>query len=118
MSKVYARVDGNGYITGIDGGYTMGNLRDLTGWVLLDEGEGDRYNLCQSNYLPGPLTTDSGACRYRVVEGKPVECTAEELSGQEAAMLPAGPTLEARVVNLESTTDDMILLMAELIGGE
>ena len=59
MSKVYARVDENGYITRIEGGYTT--PIDLTGWVLLDEGEGDRYNLCQSNYFPGPLTTDSGA---------------------------------------------------------
>ena len=51
MSKVYARVDGNGYITGIDGGYTMGNLRDLTGWVLIDEGGGG-----QIQPVPEPLS--------------------------------------------------------------
>ena len=30
---------------------------------------------------------------------------------------PSAPTLEDRVDSLEATTDDMILLMAELIGG-
>lgn len=112
MSKVYARVDGNGYITGIDGGYTMGNLRDLTGWVLLDEGEGDRYNLCQSNYLPGPLTTDSGACRYKLADGNPVECTAEEIAEQEAAMPEPAATdtdrMEAQVMYTALMTDTLL----------
>lgn len=117
MSKVYARADGNGYITAVEGGYTT--PKDLTGWVLMDEGEGDRYNLCQSNYFPGPLTTDGGAYHYKLVDGKPVECTLEEILWQEEAMKPVPtPTLESRVDALETTTDDMILLMADLIGGE
>ena len=117
MSKVYARVDENGYITAVEGGYTT--PKDLTGWVLIDEGYGDRYNLCQSNYFPGPLTTDGGAYRYRLVEGQPVECTAEEIGEQEQARKPAPtPSLETRVEALEATTDDMVLLMADLIEGE
>ena len=31
---------------------------------------------------------------------------------------PTQPTLESRVETLETTTDDIILLMADLIGGE
>lgn len=117
MSKVYARVDENGYITAVEGGYTT--PRDLTGWVPVDEGEGDRYNLCQSNYFHGPLITDGGAYRYRLVDGQPVACTAEEIGEQEQARKPAPtPSLETRVEELEATTDDMILLMADLIGGE
>lgn len=117
MSKVYARVDENGYITAVEGGYTT--PKDLTGWVPVDEGEGDRYNLCQSHYLPGPLITDGGAYRYKLVEGQPVDCTPEEIGEQEEARKPAPThTLESRVEVLETTTDDMILLMADLIGGE
>ena len=45
--------------------------------------------------------------------------TAEEIAAQEEALKPVPtPTLENRVEVLESTTDDMILLMADLIGGE
>ena len=111
MSKVYARVNGNGYITRIDGGYTT--PEDLTGWVLIDEGEGDRYNLCQSHYLPETLTTDSGAYRYRVADGQIVECTAEEIAAQEAAMLPE-PTatdadrMEAQVMYTALMTDTLL----------
>lgn len=45
-----------------------------------------------------------------------VPYTEEELAALEEAR--NRPTLEDRVGTLETTTDDMILLMAELIGGE
>lgn len=118
-SKVYVLPDSNGYITRIDGGYTVCNIKDPENWVLIDEGYGDRYNLCQSNYLPQPIITDGGAYRYKLVDGVPTECTAEEIATQEEALKPVPtPSLENRVEVLESTTDDMILLMADLIGGE
>lgn len=87
-SKVYALPDSNGYITRIDGGYTIGNITDFTGWVPIDEGIGDRYNLCQSNYFPNPIITDGGAYRYKLADGVPTECTAEEIAEQEAANQP------------------------------
>lgn len=67
-SKVYVLPDADGRITRIDGGITVGNIRDFTGWVLIDEGTGDRYNLCQGNYLPGPLTDDRGIYRYKAYQ--------------------------------------------------
>ena len=45
-----------------------------------------------------------------------VPYTEEELAALEEARNK--PTLESRVDVLETTTDDMILLMADLIGGE
>lgn len=118
-SKVYVLLNSEGYITRIDGGYTVSNITDPENWVLIDEGNGDKYNLCQGNYFPQPIITDGGAYRYKLVDGKPVECTAEEIEAQEEALKPVPtPSLENRVEVLESTTDDMILLMADLIGGE
>ena len=118
-SQVYVLPDSSGYITRIDGGYTESNITDPGNWVLIDEGNGDRYNLCQGNYFPQPIITEGGAYRYKLVDGKPVECTAEEIAAQEEALKPVPtPSLENRVEALESTTDDMILLMADLIGGE
>ena len=118
-SKVYVLLNSEGYITRIDGGYTIGNITDPENWVLIDEGNGDKYNLCQGNYFPQPIRAMGGAYRYKLVDGKPVECTAEEIEAQEEALKPVPtPSLENRVEVLESTTDDMILLMADLIGGE
>ena len=62
-SKVYVLPDSSGYITRIDGGYTIGNIKDFTDWVLIDEGHGDRFNLCQGNYFSQPIVTDGGAYR-------------------------------------------------------
>ena len=102
-SKVYVLPDSSGYITRIDGGYTIGNITDLENWVLIDEGTGDRYNLCQGNYFPLPIITDGGAYSYKLVDGKPVECTAEEIAAQEEALKPVPtPSLENRVEVLET----------------
>lgn len=117
MSKVYVLPDAYGRITRIDGGITVGNILDFTGWVLIDEGTGDRYNLCQGNYLPGPMMDERGIYRYKLVDGAAVERTQEEMDADYAARPAPGPTTDERVDALETTTDDIILMMADLIGG-
>lgn len=77
QSKVYVKADERGRITLCDGGYTT--PEDLTGWVKIDEGTGDKYNLCQSHYFDGGLYTEDGIPRYKLVEGKAVERTEEEI---------------------------------------
>ena len=108
QSKVYVLPSSEGYITRIDGGYTATNITDPENWVLIDEGTGDRYNLCQSNYFDKPVITEDGAYRYKLADGQPVECTAEEIAAQIAAMPKPGsePSLEERVDTLESTSED------------
>lgn len=109
-SKVYVLPDADGRITRIDGGITVGNIRDFTGWMLIDEGTGDRYNLCQGNYLSGPLTDERGVYRYKLVDGKPVERTQEEM---DADYVPpeVKPTDAERISQLES---EKKLLTAQL----
>ena len=115
-SKVYVLHDAEGRIICIDGGYTLSNIKDCTEWELIDEGHGYRYNLCQGNYLDKPIMDERGICRYKLVNGRPVERTQEEM---DADYTPPEikPTTEQRVDVLETTTDDIILMMADLIGG-
>ena len=115
-SKVYALTDGRGRIIRIEGGCSVDNIKDPSLWVLIDQGYGDRYELCQNNYLP--LFTEDGIPRYALVDGAAAERSREELDGDREALPEPTPTLDARVGALETTTDDMILLMADLIGGE
>lgn len=68
-SKVYIKIDSVSRVIAIDGGYTKGNIKDLSEWIFVDEGIGDKYNLCQNNYLPGPLTDENGIYLYKYVEG-------------------------------------------------
>lgn len=113
---VFVQIDANSYITSVS---SSAFLPDLTGWVEIDRGYGDKYHHAQGNYFPLPILTDGGAYRYKLVDGSPVECTPEEIAAQEAALqLEHPPTLESRMETLETTTDDIILLMADLIGGE
>ena len=110
---VYVRTDDAGSITAIN---SSAFLQDTTDWVQIDSGYGDKYHHAQGNYLPGSLMDDRGIYLYKLVDGKPVERTQEEM---DADYTPPEikPTTEQRVELLETTTDDIILMMAELIGG-
>ena len=89
-SKVYIQTDADGRILRCDGGYTTPS--DLTDWNEIDEGTGDKYNLCQSHYFAGGLYTMDGIHRYRWDGSAAVLRTEEEL---EADRLP-GITAQAR----------------------
>lgn len=69
-SKVYILADSQGRVLRCEGGYTMSNIDDLSQWIYLDEGTGDRYNLCQSHYFEGGLYTEDGICRYVYKDGE------------------------------------------------
>ena len=102
--SVYVRTDDAGHIIDIN---SSGFLSDLTGWTEIDQGQGDKYHHAQGNYLPGPLMTDGGAYRYKLVNGKVVECTPEEIAEQEEANQPeptpgTDPELAETVSELET----------------
>lgn len=110
---VYVKVDESNRITAIN---SSEFLTDVTGWTEIDSGYGDKYHHAQGNYFDKPLCDERGICRYKLVDGKPVERTQEEM---DADYVPpeVKPTTEQRVDALENTTDDIILMMADLIGG-
>lgn len=112
-SVVYVRLDEANRITAVN---SSAFLPDATGWTQIDSGFGDRYHHAQGNYFPFPLTDDRGICRYKLVDGAVVERSVEEMDADWAPP-DERPTTEQRVDALEATTDDIILMMAELIGG-
>ena len=91
-SAVYAKADEHGRIVRIEGGYTT--PADLTGWVKIDEGTGDRYNLCQSNYYPGGLFTIDGIAIYKLVNGQPAERSEEEIAADRLPVARAAKEAE------------------------
>lgn len=73
----------------------------------------------------GELISDSYDETYTVnvpvMEAQNVEMTADEIAemkAMQAQMPEPAPTPEQRLDVLESTSDDIILMMADLIGGE
>lgn len=85
-SKVYVQTDDRDRITRCEGGYTT--PPDLSGWTEIDEGVGDRYNLCQAHYFPGSLYTVDGIARYKLQDGKALERTEDEIQADRAAIVP------------------------------
>ena len=77
---VYVKANTDGYITAVN---SSEFLTDTTGWTEIDSGYGDKYHHAQGNYFPMPIITEGGAWRYKLVDGKPKECTAEEIKAQE-----------------------------------
>ena len=98
-SKVYIQTDTEGRILRCDGGYTTPS--DLTDWTEIDEGTGDKYNLCQSHYFDGGLYTMDGIPSYRWDGTQVVERTVEELEADRAARPAPPPTTNERISILE-----------------
>lgn len=82
-SRVYVQTDETGCVLRLEGEYSL--PADLTGWTKIDEGSGDRFSLAQSHYLDKPLY-DGAIPRYKLVDGKVVERTAEEIEADKAKL--------------------------------
>lgn len=82
MYQVYVKLNEQNLITAIN---SSAFLSDTSGWVQIDEGEGDKYHHAQGNYLPKSIRTDDWDYRYKLKDGKVVELSEEEL---EANKLP------------------------------
>ena len=130
--KVLVRVDADGRVVAIN---SSAFVTDMGGWVEIDSGFSDRHHHAQGNYLPKPKMDERGILRYMAApvaerperealhrfEYKGTEWAIYERTQEEmdADYVPPEdkPTTEQRVDALETTTDDIILMMAELIGG-
>ena len=68
--KIYAKVNENNEI--IDVGSSI-FIKDLTGWIKIDEGFGDKYAHAQSQYFKKPLINEDGRYSFKYINGKVVE---------------------------------------------
>ena len=68
--KVYAKVNENNEI--IDVGSSI-FIKDLNGWIKIDEGFGDKYAHAQSQYFDKPLINEDGRYNFKYINGKVVE---------------------------------------------
>lgn len=79
MSKVYIKIDEKNRIIACDGGYTISNIENIIEWIFIDEGYGDKYNLCQTHYFEDGLYTEDMIPRYKYDFGITYLRTEEEI---------------------------------------
>lgn len=105
---VYVKINSVGYITAVN---SSAFLTDTSGWTEIDRGSGDKYHHAQGNYFPLPLMTEDGAYRYKLADGKPVECTPEEVQGQiknDTGKASWQDVMEAQVLYTAMMTDTIL----------
>ena len=87
--RVFIKTDDKNRVTAVDSELF---IYDRTGWVQIDEGNGDRFAHAQGNYLPKPLTDDNGVYRYKYADGAVMERSAEEMAADICEPIPAPPS--------------------------
>ena len=110
-SRVYVLCDSESRVLRLEGEYSL--PADLTGWTKIDEGYGDKYALAQSHYLSKPLY-DGAVLRYKLVAGKVVERTAEEIEADKAKLpKPVIPKTNAELESENAKLKQQISALAD-----
>ena len=110
-SRVYVQTDSDSRVLRLEGEYSL--PADLTGWTKIDEGYGDRFSLAQSHYLDKPLY-DGAVPRYKLVDGKVVERTAEEIETDKAKLpKPVIPKTNAELESENAKLKQQVSALAE-----
>lgn len=108
-SKVYIQIDTQTRITRCEGGFTMGNIDNVAEWILVDEGEGDKYNLCQSMYFDPPLYTEDGIPQWKYMDGLTILRSLAEIEADRKAARMA-----AYAVNRNVSAGELITVNGQL----
>ena len=83
-SRVYILTDTENRVTRLEGEYSLPT--DLTNWIKIDEGFGDKYNLAQSHYLAKPLYTQDGIPQYKLDDDVVTPRTEDEIEADRAKL--------------------------------
>lgn len=106
-SQVYIQTDEQGRVTRCEGGYSMANIANIEDWLLIDEGAGDKYNLCQSHYFEGGLYTVDGVPLYKWDGEQVVKRTDDELAADRMPSLSA--VQAAKLAELSAVCNQQII---------
>lgn len=95
---VYVKLDDANCITAVN---SSAFLPDTDGWTEIDSGYGDKYHHAQGNYFDKPIMDERGIYRYKLVDGQPIERTAEEMDADYVPPVHQ-PSDKERIAALEA----------------
>lgn len=101
---VYVKPDEQNRITAVN---SSAFLTDVTGWVEIDRGFGDRYHHAQGNYFDNPIYDERGIMRYKLDGAQPVERTQEEMDADYIPPVPQPDPFE-RIAALEEQIEMLL----------
>lgn len=112
---VYVKTDDANRITAVNSSAFLSNK---DGWTEIDSGFGYDFMHAQGNYFDKPIMDDRGIYRYKLVDGKSVERTAEEMDADYAARPAPPPSDKERIAQLEEQNamlTECLLEMSEIV---
>ncbi|MCI8284373.1 MAG: hypothetical protein HFE90_03780 [Firmicutes bacterium] len=104
-SQVYIKLDKSNRVTRCEGGYSISNIDNIEEWINIDEGYGDKYNLCQSHYFNKPLMNMDGTHNYIYDNNEVRESTLDELAEELAEMPVSEPQPDVQADTQEMMID-------------
>lgn len=113
MAKVYVKTDSKSVIREINSDVF---LSDVEGYIMIDEGSGDKFAHAQGNYLPDSLIDDKGRYNFKLVNGIVVALTDDEKNTLYPVDSTRKPTTEERISVMEDAVQELILM--QMGGGE
>lgn len=105
---VYVKLDDANRIISVN---SSAFLSGTDGWTEIDSGYGVKYHHAQGNYFPQPIMDERGIYRYKLVDGKPIERTQEEMDAdyvEPEAMPTQLDRIEAQALYTALMTDTLI----------
>lgn len=91
LYKVYVKINEQNCIVDVN---SSAFLCDTSEWIMIDEGQyGEKYGHAQVNYFDKSIYTEHGVPRYKLVDGKAVERTSEEIEADKPELPLPQPTI-------------------------
>ena len=87
--RVYIKIDSENRVTAVKSEIF---ISDTSGWVEIDNGDGDRFTHAQGNYLPKPITDENGVYRFKFENGAICERSEDEMAADMPVPEPTPPT--------------------------
>ena len=87
--RVFIKTDSKNRITAVNSEIF---ISDFSGWVEIDNGDGDKFAHAQGNYLPKPLTDENRIYRYKYENGVISERSADEMAADMPVPEPMPPS--------------------------
>lgn len=94
---VYIRIDDANRIVDIN---SNAFLTDVSDWIEIDRGFGDKYHHAQGNYFPKPIYEERGIPVYKYVDNEVLERTQEEIDADYHEPIPQPSETDIALVEL------------------
>lgn len=112
--SVYVQINTDNYVTAVE---SSAFLPSVNGWLLVDQGTGERYKYARALYCPKGLTTEGGY-NYRLVDGVVVYAPQveqpedhNEMSSKEELFVASRKYLPGELISIQGRMYEVISII-------